>query len=303
MSLRMTPGTWGLIALLALIWGASFLSIRITLDEIPPFTTTSHRIFWAALALWVVLWVKGERIPANPRLWGIFAVMGVLNNVIPFTFLSWGQQHIEVGLTAIINASTAIWGVLVASLVFPDERLTVQRLIGVFLGFLGVATAIGLEAFASFDLRSLAQLAVIGATLGYAFAGSWGRAMLGGVRPLAASTGMLTMAAVFSVPIGWALEGPPSFALPAQTFVALAYNSLASTAAAYLLYYAILKRAGAGNVLLVTLLVAPVAILLGALVRGEALSGAAFAGFGLLALGLLILDGRLFGPAKSYRTD
>ena len=293
MTQRMTLGTWGMIAALALIWGGSFLSIRITLDEVPPMTTAAHRIFWAAVALWGVMALRGEAMPRSARLWGIFAVMGFLNNTIPFTFLAWGQQHIEVGLTAIINASTAIWGVLIASLVFADERLTAQRLIGVGLGFLGVATAIGLDAFASFDLRSAAQLAVIGATLGYALAGSWGRAMLKGVSPLAASTGMLTMAAAFSVPVALFAEGVPDMDLTPVTYVSLAFNSLISTAAAYLIYYAVLNRTGAGNLLLVTLLVAPVAILLGALVRGETLSATALAGFAILAFGLLVLDGRL----------
>ena len=293
MTQRITPALWGMIAGLALIWGASFLSVRITLDEVPPLTTAAHRILWAAVALWLVMALRGETLPRGWRIWGIFAVMGFLNNTVPFTFLAWGQQHIEVGLTAIINASTAIWGVLIASLAFADERLTLPRVAGVTLGFLGVATAIGLDAFASFDLRSLAQLAVIGATIGYALAGSWGRAMLKGVSPLSASTGMLTMAAAFSVPVALSAEGAPDLTLAPITWVSLAFNSLVSTAAAYLIYYAILRRTGAGNLLLVTLLVAPVAIVLGALLRDEALSASAFAGFALLAFGLLVLDGRL----------
>ncbi len=294
--------TWGAIALLALIWGGSFLSIRVALDEVPVFTAMAHRVFWAAVALWGVAWARGVASPRRLRIWGAFLVMGLLNNVIPFTLMAWGQLHIESGLTAILNAATAIWGVLVAALVFSDERLTPQRLIGVCLGFLGVATAIGLNALAHFDARSMAQLAVIAGTISYALAGSWARATLKDQPPVMAAAGMLTGSALVLVPLAYIFDGPATFALAPVTWAAIAYYALAATALAYLLYYRILAAAGAGNLLLVTLLIPPVAIALGAAIRHEALAPQAFAGFALLALGLLILDGRLgHGRRKNAR--
>ncbi len=285
--------TWIDIAALALIWGGSFLAIRIALDEVPVFSSVAHRVLWAALALWLIVFAKRIRVPGSARIWGAFLVMGCLNNVVPFSLMAWGQLHIETGLTAILNAATAIWGVLVAALVFPDERLTPNRLIGVLLGFLGVATAIGLSAFTSLDLRSLAQMAVILGTVSYALAGSWARKTLSDIPPLVSAAGMLTGSTLVMVPLAWFIDGPMTVDMSARTWGAVLYYSLVSTAAAYLLYYRILGAAGAGNLLLVTLLIAPVAIVLGSLVRGEALGLSAYAGFALLGIGLIILDGRV----------
>ena len=290
---KITTRTWAELALLGLIWGGSFLAIRIALDEIPALTSVAHRVFWAALALWIVVLLRRLPVPNSPRLWGAFLIMGLLNNAIPFSLMAWGQLHIETGLTAILNAATAIWGVLIAALFFTDERLTARRLAGVTLGFLGVATAIGLRNLETLDLRSLAQLAVIAGTVSYAVAGSWARATLKGVPPTVAAAGMLTGSTLMMVPLSLVTDGPISFTLSPTTWAAIAYFSLISTALAYLLYYRLIAAAGAGNALLVTLLVAPVSILLGALFRDETLTPAAYAGFALLAIGLLILDGRV----------
>lgn len=288
----MTTRAWGELLLLSLIWGASFLSIRIALDEVPVMTSVAHRVLWAALALWVVVALTRLPLPRDPRIWGAFLVMGCLNNVIPFSLMAWGQLHIETGLTAILNAATAIFGVLVAAAIFADERLTLRKGLGVGLGFAGVVTAIGAGKLLSFDLRSLAQIAVIGGTISYAFAGVWARAHLSHLPPLVAAAGMLTGSTLVMVPLAWAVDGPMSFDLQPRTIGAIAYYAFAATAFAYLLYYRVLAMAGAGNLLLCTLLIPPVAIALGAAIRGEALTLNAFTGFALLALGLLILDGR-----------
>lgn len=284
---------WFELLLLALIWGGSFLAIRTALDEIGALSAVTHRVLWAAIVLWVIVALRRLPVPTKPAVWGAFLVMGLLNNVLPFSLMAWGQLHIETGLTAILNATTAIWGVLVAALVFADERLSLRRLSGVLIGFLGVGTAIGLGNLASFDIRSLAQLAIIAGTLSYAFAGSWARAKLTGQAPLVSAAGMLTGSVVVMLPLAFALEGPLDLALTPRTWGAIAYFALAATALAYILYYSILAKAGAGNVLLVTLMIPPVAIVLGAWVRGETLAPNAFLGFGLLAIGLLLLDGRI----------
>lgn len=289
----LTSRAWAELLMLSLLWGGSFLSIRLALDELGVFTAVAHRVGWAAVLLWAYVALRGLGVPRRPRLWAGFLVMGLLNNVLPFSLMAWGQLHIESGLTSILNATTAIFGVVVAAAVFPDERLTARRMLGVALGFLGVATAIGLENLLSFDLRSLGQLAVIGGTFSYALAGAWARRMLSGLPPQVAAAGMLTGASLVMLPLAWAMEGPFRLNLAPVTWGAVAYYTVAATALAYLLYYRVLAMAGAGNLLLVTLLIPPVAIVLGALVLGEALSPRAYAGFALLALGLVIVDGRL----------
>lgn len=300
-----TPRAWAELALLGLLWGGSFLAVRIALDEVPVFWAVAHRVAWAALALWPLVLVLRLELPRAAATWGAFLVMGVLNNVLPFTLMAWGQLHIESGLTSIFNASTAIFAVLVAWLVFPDERLTPRRAAGVALGFAGVSVAIGLDALRTFDVGSLAQLAVIAGAVSYALAGAWARARLGGVHFLVAATGMLTGSSLVMVPLAWWLEGPPSLALAPDTWAAIAYYALAATALAYLLYYRVLEMAGVGNLALVTLLIPPIAIVLGALVLGERLAPEAFAGFALLALGLAMLDGRILRllPGRAGRAS
>ena len=283
---------WAEMLVLALIWGGSFLSIRIALDEISPLMSVAHRVTWAMLVLWVVVAVMRIPLPRNSRIWFTFLVMGLLNNVIPFGLMAWGQLHIESGLTSILNAFTAVVGVVMAALFFSDERLMPRKIIGVVLGFFGVAVAIGLENFKNFDLRSLAQLAVIGGTVAYAVAGVWARKNLVGMPPQLAAAGMLTGATVIMLPLVYFVEGLPTFDLQPRTLVAIGYYAVIATAAAYLVYYRVLAMAGSGNLMLVTLLVAPVAITLGAVVLGEKLSANALIGFVILAVGLIILDGR-----------
>ena len=285
---------WAEMLVLALIWGGSFLSIRIALDEISPLMSVAHRVTWAMLVLWGVVAMMRIPLPRNPRIWFAFLVMGLLNNVIPFVLMAWGQLHIESGLTSILNAFTAVVGVVMAALFFSDERLTPRKIIGVVLGFFGVAVAIGLENFKNFDLRSLAQLAVIGGTVAYAVAGVWARKNLAGMPPQLAAAGMLTGATVIMLPLVYFVEGLQTFDLQPRTLVAIGYYAVIATATAYLLYYRVLAMAGSGNLMLVTLLVAPVAITLGAVVLGEKLSANAFVGFVILAVGLIILDGRVW---------
>ncbi len=286
-----SPRAWAELALLSFLWGGSFLSVRIALNEIGFLTSVAHRVGWAALILWGYVLIRGITVPKDPKIWLACFVMGMLANAIPFCLMAWGQLHIETGLTSILNAATAIFGVLAAAIFFADERLTTRRFIGVGLGFLGVATAIGLSSLLQLDLRSLGQLAVIGGTISYALAGVWARKMLSDLKPQLAAAGMLTGSSLVMIPAAWVIEGPIRFDLAPATWIAIGYYAIFATAVAYLVYYHVLKTAGVGNVALCTLTIAPVAIVLGAIVLGEALHWQAYVGFAILALGLLILNG------------
>jgi len=291
------PRAWAELLLLATIWGGSFISNRLALNEVPVLTTVAFRVAGACLLLWVYVRICRLPVPRSPRIWLAFLAMGLLNNALPFTLITWGQLTIPSGLAAIVNASTAIFGVLVAALAFRDERLTARRLTGVLLGFAGVAVAIGLHAFATLNLTSLPQLALVAAAISYALAAAFARRVLGGLPPQVAAAGMLTGSSLLMLPTALWIDGPPVLTHGAQVWGALGYLAILSTAGAYLLYYRVLGMAGAGNLSLVTLLTAPVAIVMGALILNEALPLRAYAGFALIALGLLIIDGRLL-PRK-----
>ena len=290
---------WIELTLLATIWGISFLAIRTALDEIGPFTSVMHRTFWAMLVLWGFVLIGRHPVPRSIRVWFAFVVMGLLNNAIPFSLMAWGQVHVPVGLTAIFNSASAIFGVVVAAMVFADERLSPRKVLGVGLGFLGVCLAIGFDSLRQFDTTSLAQLAIITGTLSYACASAWARKMLHGISPVVAAAAMLTSATVFTIPVAIFAEGPPNFALSAITWISISYYAVIATAIAYLLYYRILAMAGSGNLMLVTLMIPPVSIALGSIVRDESLHPGGYLGFALLALGLSIVDGRLWRRRKT----
>ncbi|MDZ4095822.1 MAG: DMT family transporter [Paracoccaceae bacterium] len=295
-----SPRAWIELMALAGIWGASFICNRIALNEVGVLTTVAFRVAGASAVLW--LWVawRGYSLPRAPSVWVSLLVMGVLNNVLPFTLITWGQLTIPSGLAAILNAGTAIFGVLLAALLFRDEKLTARKAVGVALGFGGVVTVIGAKALTHLDLTSVAQLALICASLSYAFAAAWGRVRLHGLQPQVAAAGMLTGSTLVMIPAALLQEGLPVLQHTAQVWAALVYLALISTALAYLLYYRVMAMAGVGNLSLVTLLVAPVAVLLGALILHEALPLRAYAGFALLALGLMVIDGRLVARIHRY---
>ena len=128
---------------LAAVWGGSFIFAELALREVPPLTITLHRVVWAVPVLLAVLALRGERLPWTARFWlGAFG-MGLLNNALPFSLIFWGQQQIDVGLAAILNATTAMFGAVIAGLLLPDEPLTRNKLVGAVLGLVGVAIVMG----------------------------------------------------------------------------------------------------------------------------------------------------------------
>ncbi len=290
---RIDAASAALLLALAALWGATFLFAEIALREVPPLTITLHRVVWAVPVLALVVRLRGIAVPWSPRLWGGWLVMGALNNAIPFSLIFWGQTRIEAGLASILNATTAMTGAVVAGLLLADERLTRRKVLGAALGLLGVGIIMGPGAVLALDPVNMAQLAVLAAGLSYAFAGVWGRTVLGGQPPLLNALGMLAGSAVLMLPVVLIVDGPPVLALSLPTWGALAGLSVLCTALAYGLYFAILARAGAANLLLVTLLIPPFAIALGALVLGERMAPEAWAGFAVIALGLVVTDGRL----------
>ena len=290
-----------LLTLLALIWGGSFFLAAVVLKELPPITVALFRVVGALPALALFVWFKGVSLPRNLKVWSAYLVMGALNNAIPFSLIFWSQTQITSGLTSILNGATGVTGVIVAGLLLQDERLTAHKLIGVVIGFFGVVLTIGLDAMRSFDIQSLAPLAVLLAGLSYSLAGVWAKLRLSGQAPEMNALGMIMGSSLLLIPTALWLDGPPSLELMASTWTALLVLAVLCTSVPYLLYFNILKRAGSGNLMLVTLLIPPIAIGLGVIFLKESLQGTALMGFALIALGLTIIDGRfwvLFRPKR-----
>ena len=293
-STRLDPTSSLLLLSLAAVWGGSFFFAEIALTEVPPLTITLHRVFWAAPLLFLIVRLAGIPLPRDPRIWGAYLVMGALNNAIPFSFIFWGQSQIDSGLASILNGTTAMFGAVVAGLLLKDEPLTVNKLLGAGLGLAGVGLIMGPTALMDLSLANLGQLAILGGSLSYAFAGVWAKTRLSAQPPLMNALGMVTGSTILMVPLVLWTEGVPQFQLSTPVWGALLSLSLLSTVLAYCLYFPILKRAGAANLMLVTLLIPPFAITLGALFLDEVLPSSAWIGFAVIALGFAVTDGRLF---------
>ncbi|MFK7941033.1 MAG: DMT family transporter [Roseovarius sp.] len=295
-----TPVAALMLLALACVWGGSFFFAEIALRELPPMTVTLFRVGLAVPVLLTVVWCMGLTLPRDPGLWLRYLVMGALNNAIPFTLIFWGQTQIESGLASILNGTTAMFGAVVAGLLLVDEPLTPRKIIGAVFGVAGVAAIMGLDVLGGFDLRNMAQLAVLGAALSYAFASVWGKVQLAGQPPQMNALGMLIGSTVLMAPLAIWVDGAPTFDLSWPVWASLVGVATLSTALAYLLYFGILVRAGAANLMLVTLLIPPFAIALGALFLNEKLSAAAYLGFGLIGIGLLITDGRIWRKLRGH---
>lgn len=297
---EMTTRQWGLLGILAVLWGGAFFFSKVALGALPPFTVVLARFGLAAVALLLVVRLSGRRMPRDRATWGGLVLLGLLNNLVPFSLIAWGQVHITSGLASILNAATPLFTAVVAHAA-GQERLDLRRVAGVLLGLAGVAVLIGPGALGHLGVHTLSELAIVGAAVSYAFAGTYGRRFraMPAVVPVA---GMLTTSAAMALPIAlwvdrpWRLE-PPS----AAVWGAVLGLALMSTALGFLLYFRLLASAGATNVMLVTLLIPVTALLLGSLVLGEAVAPGALLGMALIAAGLLAIDGRLAGRRVPLR--
>lgn len=303
--MRLGPMDWGLLVLLSLLWGGSFLCVGIAVQELPVLTIIALRVSLAALVLWGIALFSGHQLPRGRKTWQAFLALGLLNNVIPFGLIVFGQQTIGAGLAAILNATTPLWTVLIAALFLADERFSKQKLFGVLLGLIGVIVMVGPDSLAGISRNLGAQLAVLGATLSYAFASVFGRRFAAAkISPLHTALGQVTASSFILVPLALMIDTPWASALPSQaTIFAILGLAVLSTAGGYLLFFNILERAGATNVSLVTLLIPPSAIAMGMLFLEETLQGIHFIGLALIILGLLSLQGRLFRLSRPKQAD
>jgi drug/metabolite transporter (DMT)-like permease len=263
----MRPINWLQLVLLSILWGGSFYCVAVAVAELPPLTVVLARVGLAAIVMVILVHVAGDRLPTRLSDWKLLAGMGLLNNAIPFTVISWGQVHIDSGLASILNATTPFFTVLLAHVLTRDERITPAKLLGVLIGLAGVVALIGPATLSGLGVDGLAQGAVLGM--------------------LIASTVML-----FPVTL---MVDPSVTALPSmKTLAAIIFMAVFSTGLAYILYFRILRVAGATNVLLVTFLVPVSALTLGILILDEALTWSAMLGMALIFAGLAAVDGRIF---------
>lgn len=290
--LKIDTKTWVMIILLATIWGGSFLFGRILMLEWPPFTVVFLRVMLAAVALWLFIVATGKKFTLRPRLVATIVIMGILNNVIPFSLILIGQREIGSGLAAVVNAMTPVWTLIIANAFTTDEKFTANKIFGIMLAFFGVSVLIGADFLEGLSASAWAQIAVLGATISYGFAGVFGKRFKG-EDPIFISAGQLTASSFVMLPVMLIAENPFAISAPdIEMILALLGLSILCTAYAYILFFRILANAGATNVSLVTFIVPVSAILLGVFFLSESLSTTNLIGMILILSGLAVIDGR-----------
>jgi drug/metabolite transporter (DMT)-like permease len=297
---RMDARTWALLLALSVLWGGSFFFIGVAVGEVPPLSIVFARVALAATALHLLLALQGRTLQFDRA--GRRAILGMalLNNVVPFVLIVWGQVQIASGLAAILNATTPLFGAVVAHLATRDEKLDAAKIFGIAAGFAGVVAMMGGGLGDAAAAPLWAQLACLAAALSYAVAGIYGRRFKAlGLAPLEIATGQVTASAVLLLLPMLLIDRPWELEMPsAQALLALAGLALLSTAFAYILFFRILAVAGATNLLLVTFLIPVTAIVLGTAFLGETLALRHFVGMALIGIGLAAIDGRVFARRR-----
>ncbi|HVG52138.1 MAG TPA: DMT family transporter [Xanthobacteraceae bacterium] len=291
----MNTREWTMLLVLALLWGCSFFFAAVALRELPPLTIVFLRVLLASLTLLAAIAIMGIAMPRDGRSWWAFCQMAILNNVIPFVLLVWGQTRVASGVASILIATTPIFTTILAHYVTSDEKITVLRAVGVFFGVAGVVVMLGTAGLSSFGGNFLGELAILGAAVSYAASSVYARRFNKlGISPLASATGLLITGSVLIFPIMLVTDHPWTLPLPGVTVIlAVLGFAVLSTAIAYIFYFKIVATAGATNLMLVTFLMPVTAILLGVIVLDETLEPRHIAGMALIAVGLIAIDGRL----------
>ena len=288
---RIDARDWSLLAVLSVLWGGSFFFNGAALRELPPLTLVFLRVALGAAMLLPLLRIQGIGFPKGVRGWKPFFVMGLLNNVIPFSLIVAGQIFIPSGLASILNATTPLFTVLVMAAA-GEEALQARRVAGVALGLAGVIVlrGWGIETRTG---QGLGILLCLGGALSYGFAALAARRMLKDSAPLGTATFQLMASTLMMAIVAGAVEQPWHLAMPGvATWLAVLGLAALSTALAYIVFFQIIQRSGATNVMLVTLLIPVTAILLGWLVLGEPLSMREIAGAIVIGSALIVIDGR-----------
>jgi drug/metabolite transporter (DMT)-like permease len=291
---------WSMLILLSVLWGGAYFFTGVAVRELPPLTVVLARVFLASIALLPVFWYFGHALPRSLSGWLPFLGMGLLNNVLPFDFIFAGQTQITVGLSSIINAMTPLFTVIVMAS-FQEERLTAYRIIGVLLGVVGVAVLRGFDGPLDGSQTLGIALCLAGA-LSYGFAALWGRKFLADVPPVKSATCQLMCSTLIMTVVVSVVDRPWTLAVPSQETVwALVALAVFGTAAAYIVFFQILVRAGASNVMLVTLLIPVTALVLGNVFLGESIQSKEIIGALIIGAGLLFIDGRVINRLTGRR--
>ena len=284
----MSLASFGILILLAALWGASFLFIKIAVTDIGPMTYAMFRVLVGAITLLLVIVARRTKLPKDRRVWAHFCFMGAVGILVPFAAISWGTQYIDSGLSAILNAAMPLFTFLL-SLAIGDDSPTVRRILGLLVGFAGILVLTWPQLGGGLQTSLLGELAVVLAALSYAIAILYARRKLSDQQPLVASLGQVSMGFLFLLPLGL-LEQPWTQTYSLKVVGAILASGVLGTGLAYILYYRLLKTIGATGTSLVTYVVPLFGVFWGWAILNERLSWNAFAALLLILCGMLLVN-------------
>jgi drug/metabolite transporter (DMT)-like permease len=296
--------SWALLLLLSAIWGASFMFIGVAVKDLSALQIVLARVVLAALLLLPVHWFLQGPLPRDGHIWVAAGGMSILNNIVPFLLITWGQHHIASGLASVVNATTPIFAAVFMAMA-GLEGITPRKALALVIGLAGVAILQGINV-SDLNSETLGILAVMGGAMFYGLSAPWSKTRLKGIAPLSTATCQLLLSAIGMAVIVALFGDVGEYAdMSGQTVWALIGLAGLSTSFAYLLFFKIIARAGPSFVSLCTMIIPLSAILLGFLVLDEKLNANEVAGALVIGLALAIIDGRplrWFGLLKAAPT-
>jgi drug/metabolite transporter (DMT)-like permease len=283
--------TWGAFGLLGLVWGSSFLWIKLALREVSPFTLVGYRLLFGLVGMALVIAVARPRFPKNKRVWLILAVLGLTNTAIPFVLISWGEQSIDSAMASILNSTVPLFTLVIAHFALADERITWKRSLGLLIGLGGVRILVGGDLdLGNMGGRVSGQVAVLAAAVFYAGSAVLARRELKDVDSIMQATVPLISGDVAIWAAAAALETPIVLPQLPLTWAALIWLGLLGSCLAYLLYFYLLKTIGATRSTMVTYVFPVVGVVLGVMFLQEQLSWRLLTGGGLVLAGIVIVN-------------
>lgn len=270
-----------LLAALATLWGASYTFIKIGVETIPPVTFIAARTLIAGGLLLAIIKMRGLSLPRDPAIWKRFFIQACINSVVPFTLVAWAEQTVNAGLATILNSTTPIFAFLLTALITRHEPVTTRKIFGVAAGVVGISLIIGLEAFNGIGKELMAQLAIVAATISYAFAAIFGKGFKG-LDPMMPAAGSMICGAVILIPVSLVVDQPWTLAPSAHSMLALLGLSVFSTALAFVIYFRLINTLGTVGATSQAYLRVPIGVGIGVLFLGESLTSTAW--FGLICV-------------------
>lgn len=282
---------WGAFALLGLIWGSSFLWIKIAVGEVGPFVLVAFRLTFGLAGLLVLMLWQRQSLPRERKVLLAFLFLGVLQTAVPFVLISWGETRIDSALAAILDATVPLFTIVIAHFWLHDEKITLARAAGLLVGFVGIVVLMSRDLGITPLMGNVwGQVAVLVASVSYAVASTFSRKYLRGQPPLVQSTMILLVGSAVIWGVTPIVERP--LVLPALpiTWLALAWLGLFGSCLAYLLYFYLLNNWGATRTTVVTYVFPVIGLVLGIVFLHERLDWRLAVGSLLVMAGIGVVN-------------